>query len=314
MALRRLRLATRGSPLALAQVDIVAAALARTTAGEVLVERVIVETRPDRSLTVPIHRLGGRGLFVSEVEQAVSSGRADAAVHSAKDVPSSPELSQVHIAAVLARDDPRDCLVGLPLSALPAGARVATGSIRRRAQLAWLRPDLSFGELRGNIGTRLSKLPSSGAIVTAVAAMRRLGLEEDIAEVLSTAEMLPQVGQGTIVVSCRADDPAACSLLREVDDERSRIELAAERAFLAAAGGGCDLPIGAYARVLSECGAGTPERLRLEAMVASHDGHVVVRASSSGPVDDSAADYLGRKMAQEVLERRGGADLLGWDQ
>jgi len=303
---RTLRLATRGSPLALIQVELVAAALEALSPGEVAVEAVTVETQADRRTSVPLHELGGRGIFVTEVEQAVLDGRADAAVHSAKDVPSAPGLSALEIVAVLERDDPRDCLVGSALGDLRPGARVATGAVRRRAQLAWLRPDLTFSELRGNLGTRLSKVPPGGAVVTAYAALKRLGAASKAATILSTTEMLPQVGQGTIVAAAPPGSDEVRSLLSPAHHGPSALALAAERAFLAAVGGGCDLPVGAYAR---SAGPGGPGRLGLEAMIASLDGHVVVRSSLEGPAEE--AEELGRRVADVLLHERGGEGLLG---
>ncbi len=299
---RLLRLATRASPLALAQVELVAAGLAAATSGRVLVEPFPIETHADLH-TLPVHTIGGRGVFVTEVEKAVLDGRADAAVHSAKDVPSSPGMTSLEIAAVLEREDARDCLVGASLAGLRPGALVATGSVRRRAQLAWLRPDLTFGELRGNIGTRLGKLPEGGAIVAAFAALKRLAMAARADQVLSTTELLPQVGQGAILVACRSGDEETLDLLRPVDHAGSARAIACERAFLARVGGGCDLPVGAYARYLSG------GRLSLEAMVASFDGHVLVRGALEGSAGD--ARELGEALAGHLLEQRGAAALLG---
>lgn len=309
MAPRILRLATRGSPLALIQVELVAAAIEASSAGRVAVEPFTVETQADRHASVPLHALGGRGVFVTEVERAVLDGRADAAVHSAKDVPSSPGLSALEIAVVLERDDPRDCLVGRALGELPPGARVATGAVRRRAQLAWLRPDLTFEELRGNLGTRLSRVPEGGAVVTAYAALRRLGRGAEAASVFSPTEMVPQVGQGTVVVSCLPGDGEARELLAPAHHPDSARALAAERSFLASVGGGCDLPVGAYAWLPGASSARGGGRLRLEALIASFDGHVVVRAATEGSA--SEAEALGALLARELLEGRGGAALLG---
>ncbi len=295
-----LRLATRGSPLALAQARRVAEALAAGSGGDLEAEIVVVETAGDRHRQVPIHQVGGQGVFVKEVEAAVLEGRADAAVHSAKDLPAAPDLSLLPIAAVPPRADARDALVGRPLDELAPGARVATGSVRRRAQLAWLRRDLTFTELRGNIGTRLGAVPDGGAVVVAMAALDRLGQAGLAAQVLSPAEMLPQVGQGAIAVCTRPGDDGTARRLAVVDDPATSRALRAERAYLAAVGGGCDLPVGAYAT----CEAAGP--IRLEAMIASLDGHVVVRESGEG----SDPDELGASVAVSVLEGGGGAALL----
>jgi hydroxymethylbilane synthase len=221
---RPLRLATRGSAQASTQAEGVAAALRSTGA---VVELVFVETTGDRRQDVPLHVIGGQGVFVKEVQRAVLDGRADLAVHSAKDLPST-EQEGLRLGAFCARRSPADALVGRSLAALGAGATVATGAVRRRAQLRRARPDLQFVELRGNIETRLSRVPDDGAIVMAVAALEVLGLTSVVAEVLDPAEFVPAVGQGCVAVECRADD-------REV---------------LAALGSGCTLPVGAHVKGL----------------------------------------------------------------
>lgn len=320
-----LRLATRASPLALAQARIVEALIAERNGGAVATELVVVDTAGDLRQSVPLHEVGGQGIFVKEVERAVLDGRADAAVHSAKDLPASAPV--LPIAAVPPRADPRDALVGRSLAELKAGAPVATGSVRRRAQLAWLRPDLVCRELRGNIATRLSKVPSGGAVVVAMAALVRLGREEAAADVLSTTAMLPQVGQGSIAVCARPGDEATAELLARLDHAPSRSALEAERAYLAAVGGGCELPVGAYAILVPNGGEtadgapgpapaplwadgapppGPPGPLRLDGLIASLDGHVLIRESLVGndPV------RLGRELAARVLDASGGRSLL----
>lgn len=303
MAQPIISLATRSSALALLQADLVMAALTERFA-DLATSRLLVQSAGDLRLDVPIHAIGGRGVFVKEVDQAVLDGQADAAVHSAKDLPSGRTDGLV-IGACLPRADPRDALVGLGLDELATGARVATGSVRRRAQLAWLRPDLTFEDLRGNIAKRLEKIPSGGAVVVAFAALERLGLSDRAAHVFSVAEMLPQVGQGVVAVTCRADDRETLALLGAIDDAATRRAVEAERAWLAAVGGGCDLPVGAYGRVLEGASAATAE-LHLEAMIASLDGHVVVRSEKMG--SDPAA--LGGALAVDLLERCGGRSLL----
>src|SRR6478752_1770470 len=197
----QLRVATRGSALARWQAERVVQLLG------VEAEYVIVSTRGDERRDVPIHAMGGTGVFVKEIEQAVLDGRAEVAVHSAKDLPSetSPELA---LAALPERGDPRDALVGQPLDEIPTGGRVGTGSVRRRAQLAARRPDLGFAPLRGNMETRLRKQVEEGhdAVVVAVAALERLGLMDQVTEVLNTTVMLPQAAQGALAVECRVDD------------------------------------------------------------------------------------------------------------
>src|SRR4051812_6605646 len=198
---RRLRAATRGSTLARWQTDHVAGLLG----GDKDVDVVVVETTGDRRTDVAIHEMGGKGVFVKEVQAAVLDGRADIAVHSAKDLPS-VAVDGLVIAAVPRRGDVRDALVGATLDGLRHGGHVATGSVRRRAQLASLRPDLIFSELRGNIATRLEKASDFDAIVVAAVALERLGLADRIAEVLTPELMLPQVGQGALAIEARVDD------------------------------------------------------------------------------------------------------------
>src|SRR4051794_16124009 len=222
---RRLRAATRGSALARWQTDHVPGLLGAD------VDVVVVETTGDRRTDVAIHEMGGQGVFVKEVQAAVLDGRADIAVHSAKDLPSTPAPGLL-LAAVPERDDARDALVGARLAELAPGARVATGSVRRRAQLAWIRPDLTFVGLRGNIGTRLEKAGTGDidAIVVAYAALRRLGLAERATEVLSPWVMLPQVAQGALAIECRADDTEVIERLITIEHGPSRWAVDAERA------------------------------------------------------------------------------------
>ncbi len=288
-----LRAATRGSTLALTQTRRVADLLG------IDVELVVVETVGDRVTDAPISTIGGQGVFVKEVQAAVLDGRADIAVHSAKDLPSAPTPGLV-IGAVPERADPRDALVGCTLDGLPAGARVATGSVRRRAQLAWLRPDLTFAGLRGNMETRLAKADGFDAIVVAAAALHRLGRADRMTEVLEPHVMLPQVAQGALAVECREADDDTLALLADLDHRLSRLAVEAERAFLREVGGSCDLPVGAYATVDPEGG------IHLEAMVATGDGRVVLRHRDEG--DDPVE--LGRKVARHLLDDAGGTMLL----
>lgn len=239
-----LRLATRGSALARWQAERVASLL-QAAHPSLEISLVVVTTTGDQRIDVPLHELGGQGVFVKEVQQAVLAGRADLAVHSAKDLPATPTAG-LRIAAVPERGDPRDALVGRPLDALDHGALVATGSVRRRAQLARLRPDLRFVDLRGNIQRRLEKIPDGGAIVMAVVALQRLGLEDRIAEALSVERICPQVGQGALAVECRHDDDKVATMLAAIDDPGSHRAVAIERSFLAELGSGCSLPVAAH--------------------------------------------------------------------
>jgi hydroxymethylbilane synthase len=314
-----IRLATRGSPLARWQAARVAALLEAGGGPDARgCEVVVVETTGDRLADVPVSRLGGQGAFVVEIQRAVLDGRADIAVHSAKDLPSTTPAGLV-LACVPERADPRDALVGSRLADLGPGARVATGSVRRRAQLAWLRPDLTFTELRGNMATRLERAAADGAGVVAVAALQRLGLTDAIAEVLDTGTLLPQVAQGALAVECRADDAEIRALLAGIDDPVAHAAVTAERAFLAEMGGGCTLPVGALATP-SGFGAGAdrvepvapgetaPGGMVLEGLLASRDGRILLRRRLSGP--DPAE--LGRRLASDLLDH-GGRVLDDWD-
>lgn len=240
-----LRLATRGSAQATAQSTVVADALMAAHPG-LRVDLVFVETLGDQRADVPLHQIGGQGVFVKEVQRAVLDGHADIAVHSAKDLPSAT-ADGLSLAAFCERRDPRDALVGAALVDLPDGAIVATGSVRRRALLSAVRPDLRFVELRGNIHTRLSKLPDGGALVMAVAAMQILGLTDRIAEALPVDPFVPSPGQGCVAVECREGDAATSALLRAIDHAPTRRAVMAERAFLAELGTGCSLPVAAHA-------------------------------------------------------------------
>ena len=294
-----LRAATRGSPLARWQTDHVAGLLA--VAG-VEVEPVIVSTTGDLRQDVSLAEIGGQGVFVKEVEAAVLDGRADIAVHSAKDLPSETAPGLL-LAAVPVRGDPRDALVGGSLAGLPTGARVATGSVRRRAQLAYLRPDLTFAELRGNIAKRLSKLESEGfdAIVMAAAALQRLGIADRISELLDVSLFIPQVAQGALAVQCRSGDTVVLELLASIEDTDSRTAVDVERAFLSELGGGCMLPAGAHA-VVSE------SAVSLTGMLGSGDGRVMLRETRTASGVSVAA--LGREVANYLLTEAGGSSLL----
>ncbi len=243
----QLRLATRSSAQATAQAQAVATALEAAHPG-LQVTLVFVDTLGDQRADVPLHTMGGQGVFVKEVQHAVLRGDADLAAHSAKDLPSMP-ADGLTIGAFCARRDPRDALIGARLADLAPGATVATGSVRRRAQLAAVRPDLHFVELRGNIHTRLSKVPAGGAIVMAVAALQILEMTDRIAEPLDLDEFIPSPGQGCVAVECRTDDLAAARLLGAVDHSATRHAVELERAFLARLGTGCSLPVAAHAAV-----------------------------------------------------------------
>ena len=286
------RIATRGSLQARTQAGAVAAAITRANP-DLTVELVFVETLGDQRQDVPLHTIGGQGVFVKEVQRAVLDGRADLAAHSAKDLPSAP-ADGLTIGAFCARRSPADALVGTRLSDLAPGATVATGSVRRRAQLAAARPDLVFTELRGNIQTRLSKVPDGGAVVMAVAALEILDLTMLIADELDPAVFVPAIGQGCVAVECRSDDTAMLDALASIDDATARRAVTAERAFLATLGSGCSLPVGAWA-----------SNGRLHAFLADPERsrylHRVVDLADVGDDADESVDELA--VAAEVAEQ-----------
>jgi hydroxymethylbilane synthase len=238
-----LRIATRPSPQARTQARAVADSIEAATGS--VCELVFVESTGDVRADVPLHQMAGQGIFVKEVQRAVLDGRADIAVHSAKDLPTEGDPGLV-VGAWCARRDARDALIGTTLSGLGNGATVATGSARRRAQLRAARPDLAFVELRGNIGTRLEKVPEGGAIVMAVAALEILGLTAKIGELLDPSVFVPMVGQGCVAVEHRFGDGRVRDALAAIDDEPTRRAVETERAFLAVLGSGCSLPVGAH--------------------------------------------------------------------
>jgi len=239
-----IRLATRGSRQAVTQAEGVQHALSQCGVES---ELVIVDTHGDRTqaANTPLHQIGGQGVFTKEVQQAVLDGRADAAVHSAKDLPTE-RPHQLDIAAVMTRRSPTDALIGRRLLDLEDGATVATGSVRRRSQIAEIRPDLNFLELRGNIETRLQKIPDSGSIVMAVSALEVLNLTSHVAEELDPAVFVPAVGQGAVAVECRNDSPEVLEALAGINNETTATEVTIERAYLSELGAGCSAPVGAH--------------------------------------------------------------------
>lgn len=281
------RIATRSSAQARAQSEFVGNLIASASPGTV-VEYVYVDTQGDVNQTTPLHQMGGQGVFVKEVQRAVLDGRADIAVHSAKDLPSQVAEGLV-IGAVGERRTPNDALVGTALADLAEGATIATGSVRRRAQLMRLRPDLTFIDLRGNIQTRLSRIPENGAIVMAVAALEILGLTSQIAEQLDIDIAVPMVGQGSVAVEARVDDDATLHVLSLIDHAPSRRAIEAERAFLAELGAGCSLPVGAH---LSTDGVfhafmandDASDSVQIEGYIGESDDHLVVGVESAREV------------------------------
>jgi len=290
-----MRIATRGSELALWQAHHVQALLLGAGVCDD-VEIVVVSTSGDRDKVTPLHEIGGKGIFVKEVQAAVLDDRADIAVHSAKDMPAI-STDELVLGGVPKRGNPHDVLVGAALGDLPPGARVGTGSVRRRAQLAALRPDLVFGELRGNIATRLEKIVEFDAIVMAAAALERLGEEPAVVGTMTPAQMVPQVGQGALAIECRVNDGDTQAALGALDHGQSRRVFECERAFLRELGGDCSLPAGAYA-TLSDKGLALTGFLASEDLSFSHQitVHGTEPTGSDGP-------ELGAALAVELRTR-----------
>ncbi|MGH8981830.1 MAG: hydroxymethylbilane synthase, partial [Acidimicrobiales bacterium] len=278
-----------------------------TEATGIPVEVVLVRTEGDQLSTEGKAPPGGdvTGVFTRALDEALREGRCDFAIHSLKDLPTDTADDLV-LAAVPLRADPRDALVGSTLGDLPPGAVVATGSARRRAQLAHLRPDLAFVGLRGNMASRLDRVDVGHvrAVVVAAAALDRLGLADRMAERLAVSDCLPQVGQGALALECRAADEPVRSLVAGLDDDDAHLAVAAERAFLRALGAGCTLPVAGHAVAVA---AGT---VRLEGLIASGDGRVVVR----GMLDGDDPEVLGPALARLLVVERGASSIEGWEE
>jgi hydroxymethylbilane synthase len=303
---RRLTIATRESALALKQAEHVRARLA-TLYPDASVELLGVTTQGDRVQDKSLAEIGGKGLFVKELELALSDGRADLAVHSLKDVPMDmPE--GFALAAISEREDPRDAFVSnryLDLAGLPGGARIGTSSLRREAQLRERDPLLAIQPLRGNVPTRIAKLDRGeyDAIVLAAAGLKRLGLAARIASLLDPEECLPAVGQGALALECRTDRDDIVAALRPLADRETTLATTAERAFARALSGTCHTPLAAYAMFRHD-------ELWLRGLLASHDGADVMRGEKSAAAGDAqAADALGRALAADFLDR-GAARLV----
>lgn len=297
-----LRIATRGSKLALWQAEHVAALL-RPVLEPRPVELVIVQTTGDRVQDRSLSVIGGQGAFTKEIQQAVLDGRADVAVHSLKDLPTQPVPGLV-LAATPPRAAVQDAFVSAKyrrLDDLPQGATLATGSLRRRAQILHRRPDLHLVDMRGNVETRLRKMHERGldGMILALAGLERLGLADQVAEVLSEEWMLPAVGQGALGVECRADDTETRIVLEQINHRETYQAVLAERAFLRALGGGCLVPIAGLGRL----DAG---ELHVQGMVCSPDGSRRIAAAVSGAAHD--AEPLGERLAERL--RQLGAEAL----
>jgi hydroxymethylbilane synthase len=302
MGHRTITIGTRGSQLALWQANWVKAAIGRSHP-DVPVELAIIKTKGDKILDVPLAKVGGKGLFVKEIEEALLDARIDLAVHSMKDMPADiPD--GLCIGAIPRREEPRDVLItqsGRPLADLPRGARVGTSSLRRSAQLLHRRPDLSIVPLRGNLDTRLKKLETEGldAIVLAAAGIRRLGLADRITQVLDEGIMLPAVGQGALCIETRQADDTVAPLLAPIDHGPTRRVVLGERAFLNRLEGGCQVPIAGHGHI--DGGA-----FILTGLVCDVDGTRQIKASRSGPETHSEA--IGRELADMLLAE--GADRI----
>jgi hydroxymethylbilane synthase len=302
-----LRIGTRASALAQAQSTQVADLLAARTGRETALVKVSTEGDVNQR---PLTEFGGAGVFVSAVREALLAGEVDVAVHSLKDLPTAPAPG-ITLAAVPLREDPRDAVVardGLTLGELPPGSTVGTGSPRRAAQLRALGLGLEVQPVRGNVGTRIGLVTDGrlDAVVLAYAGLRRVGLADQVTEVLDPLQMLPAPGQGALAVECRADEPELVEQLREaLDDPASRTAVGAERSVLAALEAGCSAPVGALAEVaLGEVG----EEVWIRAVAAAVDGTQIVKMSTSGAVDDPVG--LGQALAREMIAD-GASALLG---
>lgn len=296
--MKHLRIGSRGSILARWQAEFVRKQLFQIAGVEA--EIIIIKTSGDKMQQSPLTQIGGKGIFIKELEEALLDESVDLAVHSVKDIPTETP-SRLFFPAVCRRDDVRDCIVshtGTPLANLRQGARVGTSSLRRQAQLRHYRPDLDLRELRGNVDTRLRKVESGeyDAIVLSKAGLDRLGWAQKITEALSTDISLPAVGQGAIAIESRVKDQDAADILGKLDDQETRTAIIAERALLKALQGGCQVPLGAWARM--ERG-----ELVMEAVVCSVDGAQYIRKKAVAPPDQAA--QLGEHLARELAE--GGA-------
>lgn len=303
MSKSTVRIATRKSPLALWQAEFVASEL-RKAHPALTVELVTMSTQGDKILDSPLAKIGGKGLFVKELETSLLKGETDLAVHSMKDVP--VELPEgLHLPVICAREDPRDAFVSAHfanIDALPQGARVGTSSLRRQTQLRQRRPDLIIRDLRGNVGSRLDKLDRGDfdAIILAAAGLLRLKLGQRITQFLDTNIMLPAVGQGAVGIECRSDDAKTLALLQPLNHPGTQIRVAAERAMNHRLEGGCQVPIAGHAEL-------TGTQLRLRGLVGRPDGSALVRGEVSGPVEH--ATQLGIALADDLLGR-GAREIL----
>jgi hydroxymethylbilane synthase len=306
---KKIVIGTRGSKLALWQAGHIQSELQRRYPG-ITIEINTIKTTGDKILDVPLAQVGGKGLFVKEIEEALLQQEADIAVHSMKDVPTEfPD--DLHLAVICAREDPRDALISRVRNAqflirtfndLPQGAKIGTSSLRRSCQLLSVRPDLNIAQLRGNLDTRLRKLDEGlfDAIILAAAGVKRLGLQNRITEILPFALSLPAIGQGAIGIECRRDDAFINTLIAPLNHEETSVCVKAERAFLKKLEGGCQVPIAAHARLADG-------RILMDGLVGSIAGDRIIKAFGEGGPDH--AESLGIGLAEDILGR-GAKEIL----
>ncbi|MFO7761151.1 MAG: hydroxymethylbilane synthase [Thermodesulfobacteriota bacterium] len=298
-----IRIGTRGSQLAVAQSADIKKRI-ENHYPDVRVELVKIVTKGDKIIDVPLAKVGGKGLFVKEIEEAMLRGEIDLAVHSMKDVPA--ELpDELHLGIITRREDPRDAFISLDYAGfdqLPDGARVGTSSLRRRSQLINLRSDLVIEDLRGNLDTRLRKLAEGryDAVILASAGLNRLNMSDKVSSYFSVSEMLPAVGQGAVGIELRRADKELLAGLDFMADPETAVTVIAERAFLDRLEGGCQVPIGAFAELKGD-------KLFLNGLIAAVDGSGIIREEVSGPADDPSG--LGRFLAERLLDL-GGKEIL----
>lgn len=303
MTQRIIKIATRQSPLALWQAEYVADRLQKAHPG-IKTELVKMVTKGDKILDAPLAKIGGKGLFVKELEMGMLEGTADIAVHSMKDVPVEfPE--GLHLAVILPREDPRDAFVSnkyQSLDELPDNAKIGTSSLRRQCQIAEHLPQAQILSLRGNVNTRLTKLDAGNydAIILAAAGLKRLGFSDRITQLLDTTVSLPAIGQGAVGIECRADDVEINQLLAPLHDQESTIRVRAERAMNARLNGGCQVPIAGFAELRNG-------QLFMRGLVGKPDGSVIYRAEQSGVIEQ--AGEIGRSIADELLASGAGVVL-----
>lgn len=300
--MKTLRIATRKSALALWQANWIKGRLEALHPG-LTIELVKIVTKGDKILDVPLAQVGGKGLFVKEIEDALLDGRADIAVHSMKDVPTDfPE--GLYLAVITEREDPRDAWFSTKgsLKSIPQGAKVGTSSLRRKVQLKASRPDLVFEDLRGNVDTRLRKLEEGqyDAIVLAAAGVRRLGVADKVTDYIGADDVLPAVGQGAVGIECRINDPETNALIAPLRHENTQVAVTAERAFLKTLEGGCQVPIASFGEI-------TGDTIRLRGLVGSLDGKQIITGERTGNVADAAK--MGVALAEELLGK-GAKEIL----